>query len=165
LAVPLLAGVRYMRIESLANHPKLAAKIGIWHWDEWGHADPEGTLESWIEGIAGRNNAKTIPMTLVALSDVGELLGSVSLVECDMDTHCEFRPWLAGLYVNPNSRNARVGSMLTAHAFEAALSTGIDRLYLYTSKARALYERLGWVAIGFEFYEGEHVTIMCKSNI
>jgi predicted N-acetyltransferase YhbS len=160
-----MTGVRYMRIESLANHSAHANQIGEWHWEEWGHADPGGSKESWIEGIAGRNNAESIPMTLVALSDGGELLGSVSLVECDMETHPELSPWLAGLYVDPKSRNSKVGSTLTTHAFEAAINTGIERLYLYTSKARELYERLGWVSIGVEYYEGEDVTIMCKSNI
>ncbi|MFT5102034.1 MAG: ribosomal protein S18 acetylase RimI-like enzyme [Planctomycetaceae bacterium] len=154
-----------MRIELLHDHAELAKIIGRWHWQEWGHADPGGSVDTWIEGIAGRNNSNTIPMTCVGLSDDGELLGSVSLVECDMETHPELYPWLAGLYVSPTSRNAGVGSALTVHAFESANSMGIDRLYLYTSKAKSLYESLGWVVIGSEYYEGEDVTIMCKSNI
>jgi len=153
-----------MKIESLANHPTLAKIIGQWHWDEWGHADPEGSAETWISGIASRNNIDTIPMTHVALSDAGELLGSVCLVDCDMDTHSELSPWLAGLYVQPSSRGSGIGSALTVQAYESALALGVDRLFLYTSKAKDLYLALDWVIIGSEYYEGEDVTIMCKNN-
>ena len=57
-----------IRIESLADHAQLAEKIGRRHWDEWGHADPEVRVDSWVEGIAGRNNSSTIPATSVAIS-------------------------------------------------------------------------------------------------
>jgi GNAT superfamily N-acetyltransferase len=154
-----------MYIDSLANRSELAEVIGKWHWNEWGYADPEGSVESWTVGIASRNNLDSIPMTYVALSEVDVLLGSVTLVDCDMDTHPELSPWLAGLYVDSSARRSGVGRALTKHAFDSALSMGIDRLYLYTSKAKSLYLSLGWSVIGNEYYEGEAVTIMCKSNI
>ena len=83
-----------MHIETLANHPELAENIGRWHWEEWGHADPDGSVDSWIAGIAARNNLNSIPTTYVALSEDDRLMGSVTLVEYDMDTHPELSPWL-----------------------------------------------------------------------
>lgn len=53
----------------------------------------------------------------------------------------------------------------TGYVRRRLIDPGIDRLYLYTSKAKALYESLGWVVIGSDYYEGEDVTIMCKSSI
>ncbi len=49
-------------------------------------------------------------------------------------------------------------------AFEATICTDIDRLYLYASKVRAINERLGWVALGFES-EGEDVNITRKRKV
>ena len=38
----------------LADHPEAVSTIGRWHWDEWGHADPSGSLETWNEALRGR---------------------------------------------------------------------------------------------------------------
>jgi hypothetical protein len=39
---------------------------------------------------------------------------------------------------------------------------GIAKVYLYSSTARPLYERLGWKRLADDFYEGETITIMAK---
>ena len=149
-----------MVIESIADNLELLATIGQWHWDEWGHADPEGNAESWIEGLSQRIGRDQIPTTYVALSNKRELLGSVSLVENDMDTRPDLRPWLAGLYVPPSAREHGVGSALTLHAMERTKAMGINQLYLYTAKAESLYSRLGWTTIDRDIFEGDDVAIM-----
>lgn len=45
-----------MRIENVADHPAFVELIARWHWDEWGHADPGGSLQSWTAGLARRTN-------------------------------------------------------------------------------------------------------------
>jgi hypothetical protein len=40
-----------------------------WHWSEWGHTDPGGSLESWTAGLAAQAGADQIPGTLLALAD------------------------------------------------------------------------------------------------
>ena len=148
-----------MRIESIADHPDLIAVIAQWHWDEWGHLDPNGSLESWTAGLALRTNRDSIPTTLVALSG-DTLAGSVTLVEHDMDTRRDLSPWLAGLFVHPDFRRQGIGSALTIAANEKAESLGVPLLYLYTRSAWGLYERLGWTAVSTTDYEGRNVTIM-----
>ena len=130
------------RIAPIWRHEELIPVIAKWHWDEWGHADPTGSLESWTSGLQGRTAVDAIPTTYVALSDRGEPIGSVVLVEQDMDTHPELSPWLAGLYVLPAYRGRGLGTALARHATDRCIAMGFEKLYLYTSRARSLYGRL-----------------------
>ena len=155
-----MAASAVVRIEPIWRHEELIPTIAQWHWDEWGHSDSSGSLESWTSGLAARNRIHAVPTTYLAFSVSGEPIGSVVLVENDMDTHPELAPWLAGLFVLPDYRGKRVGASLTRHATDCATSMGYERLYLYTSTARSLYERLGWRVLFREFYEGEMVDVM-----
>jgi GNAT superfamily N-acetyltransferase len=149
-----------MNIESIADHLELLPIIGKWHWDEWGHADPNGSVDTWTDGLRERILRDKVPTTYIALSDQSELLGSVTLVDHDMDTHQELTPWLAGLYVSDEFRNLGIGSKLVNHAAEKARRMGITKLFLYSSTAAGLYTKLGWQIVDEEFYEGEEVSVM-----
>ena len=136
--------------------------IAAWHWNEWGHADPSGSLESWTEGLAGRTHRDRIPATYVAVAE-GEPVGSVVLVEHDMPDRedlADLTPWLAGLFALPVYRGRGIGSALARHAQLEAHRFGFSCLYLYTSTARGLYERLGWKPVAETGYEGEPVSIL-----
>lgn len=147
------------RIESIADHPDLVEVVAAWHWNEWGQMHPEGSLVSWAAGLRERTNWEAIPTTYVAFEGA-ELVGSVTLVEFDMDTRRDLSPWLAGLFVAPAHRGRGVGSALARHAVHAAAAMGFERLYLYTSNACEMYERLGWRTIAHEGYVGEQVVVM-----
>ena len=147
------------RVESIADHLDLVDTIARWHWDEWGHTDPKGSLQSWTEGLRERTKRDAVPTTYVAL-DGAELLGSVTLVENDMSTRPDLTPWLAGVYVKQERRLQGVGTTLVRHAVQKAAEMGIKRLYLYTHSARAFYEKLGWQHIADSYYEGQDVSIM-----
>lgn len=146
-------------IQSITDYLNLVETIAQWHWDEWGHLDPDGSLFSWTEGLRQRTFRDRIPTTYVAF-DGDELLGSVTLVEHDMCTHQDLSPWLAGVYVKPDRRQQGVGSVLVRHAVGKVAEMGIRRLYLYTHSARGFYEKLGWYYIGDDYYEGRLVSIM-----
>ena len=100
---------------------------------------------------------------LVALENE-RLLGSVTLVENDMETRRDLSPWLAGLFVWPEFRRKGVGTTLVAHAVQAASRMGVPTLYLYTASAQALYAGLGWTTVADEFYEGSKVVVMERST-
>lgn len=148
------------RIAPIWRHEEMIPVIAKWHWDEWGHVDEIGSLESWTEGLQRRTAINTIPTTYVALSEQDEPIGSVVLVEHDMNTHPELSPWLAGLYVLPSCRGRGLGATLTQHAMDRCMEMGFERLYLHTSTAMPLYQRLGWKLIFRELYEKEWTNVM-----
>ncbi len=148
-----------LRIENIADYPDLVETIARWHFQEWGHSDPHGSIATWTEGLRTRMNRERIPATYIAF-DADELLGSVTLNDHDMSTRPDLSPWLAGLYVIPARRKQGIGSALVDHAVRSASWMGVTRLYLYSESARGLYDKLGWHHIRDEYYEGQTVSIM-----
>ena len=148
-----------VQVDSIADHLDLVDLIAQWHFAEWGHLDPFGTLQAWTEGLRLRTRRNQIPTTYVALEGQ-ELLGSVTLVEHDMLTRPDLSPWLAGVYVTPAHRHKGIGSMLVHYAIREAAQMGVKRLYLYTHAAREFYIKLGWHLLAEDEYEGQSVAIM-----
>ncbi len=146
-------------IARLADYPQLIETVARWHFDEWGALSPGATLEAWTEQIRETATPSGMPATFLALDD-DALLGTDSLVANDMETRPDLTPWLAGVFVRPESRGTGVGAALVTRAVAEAAALGVARLYLYTHAARGFYERLGWRAIDSAFYEGQDVTIM-----
>jgi GNAT superfamily N-acetyltransferase len=133
--------------------------IAGWHFAEWGHEDPTGSLESWTAGLEERVHPDRIPTTYVALE--GEMpIASAVLVEHDMDIRRDLTPWLAGVFVLQRARRRGIAAALVSHTMTAARGFGVETLYLYTNSAEGLYAKLGWQPIGEEFYEGRNVTVM-----
>ncbi len=151
-------------IISLSERPEAFPTIAKWHWEEWGHTDANGSLKSWTDGLSERNNSDRIPATYAALNEVGQPIGSVTLVESDMESHPELAPWLAGLFVLPVYRHLGLGSDLALHALREARRFGAPRLYLHTATAAQLYEKLGWRRLFKEVYEGEAVDVMARNT-
>lgn len=148
------------RIEPVHRYKSHIPTVASWHWNEWGHADPEGSLAAWTAALSTRINVGSIPTMFIAFSETDDPIGSVVLVESDMSTHPEFTPWIAGLYVVPSHREQGLGSALMEHAVDAATQMGYGGLFLYTSTATPLYIGLGWKKLFRELYEGEMVDVM-----
>lgn len=147
------------RIVPIAERLEWVPTIARWHWEEWGHHDPAGSLQSWTAGLAERTRANGIPTTFVAVD--GDLpIGSACLVEHDMSTRPDLSPWLAGVFVVPEQRRHGIGSALVEHATSAAFAFGAPALFLYTNGAERVYAKLGWHVREHAFYEGRNVTIM-----
>ena len=77
-----------LHIENVADHLHLIDTIALWHFREWGQADPTGSVQSWTEGLRQGAERGRVPTTFVALEG-DELLGSVTLTEHDMNTHLD----------------------------------------------------------------------------
>ena len=77
-----------------------------------------------------------------------------------MSTRLDLTPWLAGVFVLPEHRGRGVGERLVAHAMSWAAAQRVETLHLYTRDAVALYQKLGWLESGREFYEGREVQLM-----
>jgi GNAT superfamily N-acetyltransferase len=152
-----------MTIIPLAHRPDLAAVVAQWLFDEWGNFYPGGTVNGWLDHIRTRMNADRIPMTVIAVDDRGEPIGTVALVENDMNTHPELSPWLGGVYVIPTARGRGVASAVINHVIKCAEDLGIRNLYLYTNGSERLYRRLGWQRVCREPYMGRDVTLMVRT--
>lgn len=150
-----------MRIEYLADHPKLVPELARLHFTEWCYLRPDETLEGRTRRLFNCCGRKVIPTVCVAL-DGEELCGSAMLVEHDMETRPELSPWLAGVYVAQSHRGHGLGSALIERITFEAKTLGVDKLYLYTPVAESIYARLGWAVIDRCRYLGANVAIMSK---
>ena len=153
-------------VETLASHPELVPIAAEWHFREWGHTDPGGSVEAWTAAMTRQINQA--PGMLIGLAD-GSPAGVVGLVAQDMPGHgpaAGLTPWVKGLYVAPSHRRQGVATLLMHHCEAMAASLGHRSLYLYTergSPAQALYESLSWEAIHEGHYDGIDATVMRTS--
>jgi len=152
-------------VEPLSNYPGAIPLVAEWHFTEWGHTDPGGSLDSWTSGMARQAGAESIPGTLIAVAD-GTPLGVVCLTAQDMPGYqpaASLTPWLKGLYVAPAARRQGIGTALIRRCEAWAASLGYPTLYLYTerdSPAESLYRDLNWQPVQAARYNGISVTVM-----
>lgn len=152
-------------VEPLSNYPQEIATVAEWHFTEWGHTDPGGSLEAWTAGMASQAGADSIPGTLIAVV-AGAPVGVVCLTGQDMPGYgpaAGLTPWLKGLYVAPSARRQGIGATLVRRCEAWAASLGHKTLYLYTerdSPAESLYRNLNWQTIRTAHHDGIHVTLM-----
>src|SRR5215469_8175016 len=100
-------------VEPLSSHPNALPVAAEWHFREWGHTDPGGSLEAWTAGMARQAGADQVPGTLIALADRTPV-AVVCLVGQDMPGYraaIGLTPWIKGLYVIPSARRQGVGGL------------------------------------------------------
>ena len=146
-------------IEFLADYPALVSQVAQWHFDEWGHEDPGGSVESWTSRLRERCNRDGIPAAFVALQGSAPV-GSSLVVAQDLSSRTDLSPWLAGVFVVASHRRQGIGATLVRRSAEFAARAGASTLYLHTSGAEAFYQRLGWQTLSSERHDGATVTVM-----
>ena len=138
-----------MKIVNLKEHAEFIPTLAVWHHDQWGYLNPDGSIEKRI-----------FSLTFVAVSG-DSLLGSASLVPHDMETRMELSPWLASVYVADEHRKRGTGSKLVKHVVREANTFGHRTIYLFTMSDREnFYTRLGWSLFERTDYHGYPVAIM-----
>lgn len=143
----------------LADHLNFLPTIAAWHHEEWGYIRPGDTVEQRQKRLKAECGHLEIPTTIIAMEN-GQPLGSVSLLEDDMDSHMHLSPWLASLFVVPQRRGQGIGAMLVKRLVEEAGKLTIPRLYLYTPSAEKFYASLGWSVLERTDYAGKPAIIM-----
>ena len=159
-----------MHIETLADHPDAIPTLARWHHEQWKHLDPGDSVEQRIDQLLAHLGKVQIPTTFVALSplqgrvpetDRKEVIGSASLIAHDMDTHPEFSPWLASVFVAPPYRGQGTGTALVRRVIQEAEALGVAQLYLFTTPDKnGFYARLGWSLIERTRYRGFQQIVM-----
>ena len=148
-----------MKIYNLTENSEWISTIAPWHHEEWGYLNPDRLLQDRIDKFHSHLGTKAIPTTLVAVED-GEVCGSASIVDSDMNTHPELGPWLASVYVKSSERGRGIGAKLVNKIVEFACTTEYKELYLFTPSSESFYRKLGWEKVADEEYSGSIVTIM-----
>jgi len=129
-------------IRDLVDFPECLPTISAWFHGEWSDllgTDTPADIEHHISHWTARD---AIPTALVAVIE-HRVVGTVLLKGKAFDHYGE-APWLSGLYVVPEHRQAGIGLQLVRAAEKKAASMGIHKLYLYTPRAQRFYETLGW---------------------
>jgi predicted N-acetyltransferase YhbS len=149
-----------VRIDFLSAHSQFIDTISQWHHEEWGDFMPywsEADARTELHSHTGR---VMIPTTLVALEG-SELLGSVSLVVHDLEEwKGKYSPWLASLYVRPDSRSRGIGTELVKRAMEVAREAGVKTLHVVAAHSEEYYLRLGWRTIERTVLRGIDTAIL-----
>ena len=104
-----------MRIELLADRPEFIPMLAEWHFREWAYLRSGDSVANRVRLLQERSGRTDLPVTFVA-SSATELLGSAMLIHHEMDTHPQFTPWLAGVFVVPAHRGHRRGNAGLTHA-------------------------------------------------
>ena len=150
-----------MQIVHLRERPIYIKTIAKWLYNEWGHLRPNSSLDSAVEKIKKRVKGKDIPSIFVAELE-GNPIGTISLVEHDLEIRPELTPWLASLYVRKDCRGQGIGCQLVFFFESFARKLNIEKVYLYTPNQQKLYSTLGWTEREELEYLSRKVTIMEK---
>lgn len=146
-------------IVPLAEAAESIPFLARWQHAEWAGLNPGDTEAKRAERFYRQIESADLPQTWV-VREGGDVLGSASLVRCDMDTHPEWEPWLASVFVAPEHRGKGVGRALVRRVEEEAAAREFERLYLFTTGQSLFYEKMHWDRVVEERYRGETVTVM-----
>ena len=96
-----------------------------------------------------------------AIDSQDDLLGVATLVDDDeLPDAPEPGPWLAAVFVTPDSRKLGVGSALVEHVVNRARELGYSKIYLYSEHQELWYASKGWTKIRDIIFLGLHHTVM-----
>lgn len=153
-----------MRIERLHERHDLVATLAALLHREWGHL-PAWASQAEIAARLLRESRETasVPFTLLALSEDGELLGTASVRRFELPEHVDKMYWLGEVLVRVEQRGRGTGSALIQACINEGQRLSLPSLYLYTPDQQALYARAGWVEMERTVANGELVSIMWRA--
>jgi len=150
-----------LEISFLADRPEALETVARWIHTQWGSTFGV-SLEQMASGFQRRCHRDRVPFTLVGEFN-GKLVGTSTVVACDLPAWRDLYPWLAAVYVDPSHRGKGIGSELVRAACHHATSLGNENLYLYTETAAPFYEQLGWRTLEKRMYHSDEVTVMASA--
>ncbi len=144
---------------------EIASSISIlagWHHQQWYHLNEPGyDLKARTIDYQKIINTNHYPTMFVAHHN-STPLGSIRLVNNDMDSHPELSPWLASLFVHQDYRSNGIGTALIRTIEKVASKLKFETIYLFTEDTQSLYQKMGWHVHANETYYNQSVTVMNK---
>jgi len=114
-------------------------------WEEWWK--PKGMLRETLEARAREALGEAaIPFTLIAHAG-DRFLGTVSVIESDLDLRPVLRPWVAALWVAPDARRRGLGVALGEAAVARAFDLGEAAVHLYAGPHLRPFYQPRWVTL------------------
>lgn len=133
-------------ISDLKTRPEFLEGAAERVWNAWWRQDGHefGFIKALFEGNL---TAETTPVALIA-HDGAEFLGTVSLIDSDMEARPQYTPWVAALWVDEQQRSFGIGSALIKAAIEKAREQGFAEVYLCAEADKhEYYAARDWVLI------------------
>ncbi len=138
-------GTRQAKISDLRIRPDFLPHHVQHVWEEWWQ--PKGMSREQLEARAREAfGAAAIPFTLIA-HDGDRFLGTVSVIESDLDLRPELRPWVAALWVMPEARKQGVGAALAEAAVARAFESGEREIHLYAGPHLRPFYQPRWMTL------------------
>ena len=146
-------------LDFLASYPQFVPTVAEWIFNEWGHRDPDISLETTIQLVKSRLSAKSPPLAMIGLLK-GEPIACSSILIRELDPFPQYTYWLASVFVLSDFRNQGIGSAVVELSSQIGVSLGLRDLYLYTHSHEDFYTNLGFMPIERPVYQGRTIVIM-----
>ena len=138
-----------MEVSNLNTCSEWADTIASRAWNAW-WTDSDVSLAEYRANLDPMIEGNDIPLALVA-HEQGAYLGSVLLIENDLDDRPQYSPWIAALWVEPKVRRNGIAAKLIEAARDEAAKRGYNLCYLCATPDNSLY----YLARGFEQIESD----------
>lgn len=151
------------KVESLADFPEHWQNAAQWSFVAWQHEFPSDTVQTYLDmyALAASQPTNRLVEVYAAISNDNELLGVATLIDDDeLPGANEPGPWLAAVFVKPESRKFGIGSALVQRVVDRAVELNYPTLYLYTEFAESWYLTKGWTKIRSTLFLGLLHTVM-----
>jgi predicted N-acetyltransferase YhbS len=148
-----------MQLKLSHTVPDLIRPVAGWLYSEWGHHLPNRSVDTAEYALRQSPNSEGLPSTVIAIEG-HEPVGVARLVESDLESRPDLKPWLASVFVPEHKRNRGIGIILCSEVIDIARQYGFSTLYLFTPDRAPYYERQGWSVVGYERYRDIQVTLM-----
>ncbi|WP_255253181.1 GNAT family N-acetyltransferase [Brevibacillus laterosporus] len=110
------------------------------YWNQWGSQSNYKFYHDCMFNSCTSNC--DLPRFYIAVRN-NSIVGTYAILRNDLISRQDLFPWLACLYVVPELRGNRVGSILLKHAKEETKRLGLTKLYLSTD-LEGYYEKYNW---------------------
>lgn len=133
-------------ISDLKTHPHFLDDAADRVWNAWWRQD--GHQLDFIKGLFQENlTAETTPVALIA-HEGSAFLGTVSLIDSDMEARPQYTPWVAALWVEEQQRSHGIGGALLKAVAQQARDLNFSEVYLCAEADKHdYYAERGWLLI------------------
>jgi GNAT superfamily N-acetyltransferase len=138
-----------MEISNLNNHPRFADTVADRGWHAW-WTESGVPLAQYRAHLDPMIKEEGIPFGLIA-HEGDVYLGSVLVIENDLDARPQYTPWIAALWVEPERRRQGIAAKLIATARTEASRYGQLSCYLCATPDKSPY----YLAQGFKQIEDD----------